>query len=287
MKRSINGLLLGIVTLLVAAPAAQAQLVLVPKGSKISVVLLTSLKSNGSRVGDRVKATTLEESNDILPEGTMITGTVTEVQPREKNQSGMVKVVFTRATLSNGRNLWMEAEPEEFKVASSGGNTQKNAVTGAAIGAGAGLILNKNKETGAVIGGLLGGLIGASSTSKSTSSDFEIKSGATIRLVLTKSMKVPDFSATPAREEVAPIPAPAAPTPPTAPAHGDHHAASDAPMKAGATDKADEASAAEAPSSKPVAPKPTSTVKPAAKPKANTKAGAKKKPGLKKKATNP
>jgi hypothetical protein len=133
------------------APRVEYRELKVPAGTALPLELQTPLSSETSPVETpvqaRLKQAVSVDGYSVLPAGTQLSGTVTEV-----GQAGRVKgrarlvFAFTEATIDNGREK-LRTNPLTFEGEASKGEDATK------IGAGAGI--------GAVIGGLLGGGSGA------------------------------------------------------------------------------------------------------------------------------
>ncbi len=176
--------LLSLLTL-AAFGSAVAETYNIPKNTKVPAVLLTAIDSKTVRVGDKVKANSLSDDPSIFPEGTVFAGYVTEFTPKTKKSSAKLVFSFTKAVLPGGQAVKIEGMPVDTGIKSDKGRTSTDATTGAGIGAAAGVLLNKNKGSGAIIGGLIGGAVGAA-TSKPR--EVVIKAGKNFNVLLVKAV---------------------------------------------------------------------------------------------------
>ncbi|MFN2637554.1 MAG: peptidoglycan-binding domain-containing protein [Gemmatimonadaceae bacterium] len=106
--KSLAGGLATLFAAFAAAPelSAQARLTL-PAGTVIMVRTTTALESSTARVGQTfetiVDDTVQADDYTVIPGGSRIRGTITFVQPANRQQSGVIEVNFDRLTLSDGR----------------------------------------------------------------------------------------------------------------------------------------------------------------------------------------
>jgi hypothetical protein len=123
----------------------------VPAGTTLSLELKSAVASDVSEVEDTVRATLRQpmrvNGEEVLPAGTELAGTVTEVE-RAGRVKGRARVAFRFTSLRyDGERLPVQTEAiEQVAEATKGEDATK-------IGVGAG--------AGAVIGGILGGKAGA------------------------------------------------------------------------------------------------------------------------------
>lgn len=101
---------LGLMTMLAAAPALEAQNRLaLPRGSVILVRTTTPLQSSNARVGQTFETNVLDSVRingyTVIPAGSRIRGIVKVVQPATRQQSGVIEVGFDRLTLSDGTSF--------------------------------------------------------------------------------------------------------------------------------------------------------------------------------------
>ena len=135
-----------------AAPARPAfRSVSIPAGTTLPLSLTTSIASDTSAVEDAVSAELTQaitiDGRDVLPAGTQLTGTVTEVAGSGRVK-GRAVIAFRFTSLRLGSEQYdVQAAPLSHLAAATKGEDA------AKIGIGAG--------AGAIIGGLLGGKDGA------------------------------------------------------------------------------------------------------------------------------
>jgi hypothetical protein len=186
--------------------AAQQQ-VSIPEGTVIELRMDTSLSSASSRVNDAFKASVLRslslDGRIAVPEGSIVSGRVTTVQPAERSShSGVIGVEFNQLSISGrayailGTLTSLRADErkqiidEESRVTGKS-STQRNILFiggGAGVGAAVGAIAGGGK--GAGIGALTGGGIGALGALFSRGSEAEVPVGAEVAMQLVRAVNV-------------------------------------------------------------------------------------------------
>lgn len=135
-------------------PVAKFREYLVPEGTALKLTLRTSVSSETSHAGDRIEATLTEavrvDDVEVLPEGSVIQGTVTEAE-----SAGKVKGRASLAIHFDSVEARQERYPIAAGLAAEAKSTKKKDAATIGIGAGAGAII------GAVIGGGKGAATGA------------------------------------------------------------------------------------------------------------------------------
>lgn len=183
----------------VAQQAAYQQAVL-PADTVLRVRLNDPLGSDRSRPGDRFSATV---EDPTLPDGTLIRGVVTRVQPAVSGVPGKIAFDFRSLELPSGQRIPIEATPIGLDsrsvrttpsgrmVATSHGKTNTGAYAGygAAGGLAIGSLIGKN-----VVGGLLGAgagyLLGKHHAKKDERRDVVLKDGAEMGVRLDEPITV-------------------------------------------------------------------------------------------------
>lgn len=196
----------------------------VPPGTHILLSMINSVSSKQTQVGDRIYLETafpvLSGNKIVIPQGSWVTGTVTEVKRAERmRRRGELQVRFDSLTLPNGvsRNFNSDLgsvdardplKHEHDKVTSSQGNgaaaetvaitTASGAGLGAAIGSGAGHVVQ-----GTVIGAGAGAAAGMIGVLMMHGPEASLSKGATVEMVLDRSLTFEaadlDFSSAPPR----------------------------------------------------------------------------------------
>jgi len=148
----------------------------ITRDTVIPLRLDTKLTSNNNQNGDKFTATVRGEGGRYLdlPEGTVIEGFVRDAEPASGSHGGSLDLRFTHIRFPNGNRypIGGAVTPLDDKnivksangryVAKGGANSYIG--QGAALGAGAGLVIGSFKGKavgGAVLGGALGALVGS------------------------------------------------------------------------------------------------------------------------------
>ncbi len=198
----------------------------VAPGTRILLSMINSVSTKQARVGDRIYLETafpvLSSNKIVIPQGSWVTGTVTDVKrPGRVKGRGELQVRFDSLTLPNGVNRDFRADlgsidarddqtlkPEQSKISGPGdkkgdvgtviGATTAGTVIGSGIGAAAG-----NAARGAGIGagaGVAAGLLGVLLT---RGPDATLSKGSTVEMVLDRTLTYRetdlDFSNAPPR----------------------------------------------------------------------------------------
>jgi hypothetical protein len=207
-------------------PQAPSNSLRIPPGTHILLNMINSVSTKQAQVGDRIYLETafpvLSGDRIIIPQGSWVTGTVTEVKrPGRVKGHGELQVHFDSLTLPNGvsRNFRSDLgaidarddqtlKREQNKISGPGnkkgdvgtvvGASTAGTVIGSGVGAAAG-----NVEKGAGIGvaaGAAAGLLGVLTT---RGPDATLNKGSTVEMVLDRSLTFDesevDFSNVPPR----------------------------------------------------------------------------------------
>lgn len=97
-----------------AMRAQVAGSITLPAGTKIKVELRSSLDTAHAKVGERVQAVTIADvkvhGQKLLPRGSKLLGSITEVTPAESTQSpSHLAIVFTQARTKKGQAVLLDA----------------------------------------------------------------------------------------------------------------------------------------------------------------------------------
>jgi hypothetical protein len=190
-----------------AAPPADE--VTVPAGTKIPLALINSLNTKRSAEGDRVYLQTsfpiMIGGRIIIPRGSYVAGTVTEVKrPGKVKGKGEIYLRFDSLTLPNGVTRDFRArlggsdtgdfDREEGKIRGEGdkaGDTRRVGETTAA-GAGVGTVAGAaagHAGMGAGIGAAAGAAAGLASVLVSRGPDLILPKGTSFEMVLDRGLK--------------------------------------------------------------------------------------------------
>lgn len=207
------------------APAPEGSFSVAP-GTHILLSMINSVSTKQAQVGDRIYLETafpvLSGRRMVIPQGSWVTGTVTEVKrPGRVKGRGELQVHFDSLTLPNGVNRNFRSDlgaldarddetlkREQSKVTSPGGKkddvgtvvgaTTAGTVIGSGVGAAAG-----NVARGAGIGAGAGAAAGLLGVLLTRGPDATLSKGSTVEMVLDRTLTFQeselDFSNAPPR----------------------------------------------------------------------------------------
>lgn len=174
-------------------PVARFREYTVPDGTVLHARLDSNLGSDTSRVGDEVEAVLTEnvtvDGVDVLPQGSVLKGTVTTAQP-----SGNVKgraslgAQFRSVTLPSGGETYALSTGMRHTAAATKGSDAKKIGIPAAGGAIVGAILGGKK--GALIGTTIGGGAGAIVVLTTSGPEVRYAKGAILSMPLETAIDV-------------------------------------------------------------------------------------------------
>jgi hypothetical protein len=161
-----------------------------PEGTEVSVRLEQPLSSRTARLEDRFEATVARpvyvDGRIVIPDGSRVQGTVTEVQRAQRPaRGGRLNLAFDRLLLDDGSTIDLTARLVQVHEDVGSGDTVKHGAIGAAIGGILGKVIGGTK--GAIVGVLLGGAGGAISSS---GDDVELPAGTVFTLQLDRAVNV-------------------------------------------------------------------------------------------------
>lgn len=180
----------------------------IPAGTKIDVVLTSTLSSSTSQAGDPFDASLQDPifsgGEEIIPAGSTLRGHVTFVQPAGRVKGkGAMRLVGDSIVTKAGREFTFKAEitnsaSSDVKVKGDEGTLQgkgkgvkktaKDAGIGAAVGAGAGT-LTVGGGTGALYGAGIGAAVGALSNLLKHNKGVVLPVGTSLTFILTSPAK--------------------------------------------------------------------------------------------------
>lgn len=201
----------------------------IASGTHILLSMINSVSTKQAQIGDRIYLETafpvLSGNKIVIPQGSWVTGTVTEVKrPGRVKGKGELQVRFDSLTLPNGVNRDFRADlgaidarddqtlkREESKVTGPGdkkgdvgtviGATTAGTVIGSGVGAAAG-----NVARGAGIGAGAGAAAGLLGVLLTRGPDATLSKGSTVEMVLDRSLTYQqselDFSNAPPRAAI-------------------------------------------------------------------------------------
>jgi len=146
--------------------------------------------SRTARLEDRFEATVARpvylDGRIVIPDGSRVQGTVTEVQRAQRPaRGGRLNLAFDRLLLDDGSTVDLTARVVQVHEDIGSGDTVKQGAIGAAIGGILGKVLGGTK--GAIVGVLIGGAGGAIA---SNGDDVELPAGTVFTLQLDRAVNV-------------------------------------------------------------------------------------------------
>jgi hypothetical protein len=210
-------------------PDAQPGVFSVAPGTRILLSMINSVSTKQAQIGDRIYLETafpvLTGNKIVIPQGSWVTGTVTEVKrPGRVAGKGQLQVRFDSLTLPNGVSRDFRADlgaidarddqtlkREDSKITGPGdkkgdvgtvvGTTTAGTVIGSGVGAAAG-----NVARGAGIGAGAGAAAGLLGVLLTRGPDATLSKGSTVEMVLDRSLSYQeselDFSNAPPRAAI-------------------------------------------------------------------------------------
>jgi type IV secretion system protein VirB10 len=196
----------------VASPAPPSPEYVVAPGTRIPLGLINSVSTKSAAEGDRVYLETvfpiLTNGRIVIPPGSWVSGTVTEVKrPGRVKGRGELYLRFDSLTLPNGVTRDFRARVggidgrggEEFdkaegKIRSEGNKAGDARTIGEAAGAGAGIGLiagaaNKNYAMGGAIGAAAGATVGLMAVLLTRGPDAVLAKGSTIEMITDRPLQ--------------------------------------------------------------------------------------------------
>ncbi len=164
----------------------------VPSGTAVAVSVNTLISSETAKVGDTwtgvVKDPVMVDGRTIIPAGSTVTGTVTEVTPAARGSRASLDLAMSSVEV-NGRSYDLHGGTESIVA----GSTRARNLGAIAGGAAAGALIGKavgGGGKGALIGGLLGGAAAGGAVAKSKGYQVVIKEGTGITFTTTESVAI-------------------------------------------------------------------------------------------------
>ena len=161
-------------------------------GSFLDVAVNDTISTKTAKVGDAFTGTVVANVSDgrgatVIPQGSQVHGTVTEVQ------TGQLTLSVSSVTI-RGKDYGLAAKIDSLETVKQskgiGGNDVAKVGIGAAAGALLGRVIGGNTK-GAVIGGVVGAAAGTGVAAKTHGSYVALPKGAHINLTLTAALVVP------------------------------------------------------------------------------------------------
>jgi type IV secretion system protein VirB10 len=193
---------------LVLVSALSAQTYTVDTGTRIALGLINSVSTKHSAVGDRIYLETVFpvviQNHIIIPPGSYVTGTVTEIKrPGRVKGRGELYVRFDTITLPNGvtrefrsrlgsidarGNEKLDQKEGQIQAESNKGGDAKVVAETATTGALIGLAASHAGAAGAGIGGAAGAAAGLAGVLLTRGPDATLDKGSTIEMVLDRPL---------------------------------------------------------------------------------------------------
>ena len=161
-------------------------------GAFLDVAVNDTISTKTAKVGDAFTGTVVANVSDgrgatVIPQGSQVHGTVTEVQ------TGQLTLSVSSVTI-RGKDYGLAAKIDSLETVKQskgiGGNDVAKVGIGAAAGALLGRVIGGNTK-GAVIGGVVGAAAGTGVAAKTHASYVALPKGAHINLTLTAALVVP------------------------------------------------------------------------------------------------
>src|SRR5580704_6975135 len=171
---------------------AKKEPIIVPTGTSVTISLTTALGSKLSQAGQTftgvIAKGVLVGSEVALPEGTKVSGTVTDAKPLGKFAGEAVMQVRLDSISLNGVDLPVQAALRTFSAKGKGKRTAVIAGGGAALGGIIGALAGGGK--GAAIGLAAGGGAGAGGAALTGNKDILLPAESAVTFQLSQSLEV-------------------------------------------------------------------------------------------------
>ena len=171
-------------------------MVAVPAGTSVTVSLLTHLRSDSSKVGDRFVAKTTEpiEINGVtvFPAGSEVRGHLTEVEEPHRTK-GRAKIVLNAELIidASGRVHDLETKPIVIEAKADAVSDAGKVAIGGVAGGVLGALVSKKKAKGAAIGAVAGAAAGGAVALATKGKQLDLAPGETFGMELAKPTEVP------------------------------------------------------------------------------------------------
>ncbi len=207
-----------------ATPAAAAETLMIPSGTKVPVALKHAISTKGTRTGDAVYAETtfpvVANNRVLIPAGTYVQGRISEIQ-RGGRIKGRAQVLmhFTSLIYPSGYTVILPGAVENAPgldktgVKDEEGTLQKDGQTGSKAGtiattAGTGAVVGGLSQggKGALIGAGVGGAVGTAIAMLTRGNDVKMDAGTTLELVVQRDVpldasRVPNVTRAPGSDQ--------------------------------------------------------------------------------------
>jgi len=166
---------------------------LLPAGTPVDVTIDQAIDTRTAQVGDewrgRVQRSVVVNGRIVIPAGTQVAGTVTDVQPATRNSRAILGLGLESMS-QDGRDVSLPASMEPIVA----GTQRANDIALTAGGAAAGAILGgavSHSGKGALLGGLLGGVAGnLYGRSRNNNSQLQLKAPFTVEFTVDEPVAV-------------------------------------------------------------------------------------------------
>ena len=163
-----------------------------PAGAFLDVAVNDTISSKTAKAGQAFTGTVVDNVSDghgaiVIPQGSQIHGTVSEVQ------TGQLTLAVSSVTI-RGREYGLSAKIDSLETVKQGKGVGGGDVAKVGIGAAAGALLGRvigGNTKGAVIGGVVGAAAGTGVAAATHGSYVMLPKGAHINLSLTAPLVVP------------------------------------------------------------------------------------------------
>jgi hypothetical protein len=177
------------------SPKPQPVVVTVPTGTDLDVALFVGASSKTSAVGDAVRARVTKavvvDGVIVVPEGTIVDGTVTEAIPSKKiGGVASLGLRFDAIELPGGEKAEIAAGLHEQGKSETGkdAGTIAGATAGGAL---LGRLLSKHDKTkGTLIGAVVGAAAGTGAAAATKGQEVELPAGTTLALHLEQPLPI-------------------------------------------------------------------------------------------------
>lgn len=167
-------------------------------GTRFDIAATDTITSQTAKAGDIFSARVVEDVRNaagvvVIPAGSMVNGTVTEVKPAPNPRTPGTLTLSIASITVRGTSYPIAATIDSVETTHKGrGVTTGDAAkvgAGAVAGAVIGRVIGGNRK-GTIIGGVVGGIAGAGVAVESKDSDIVLPAGAHIIVSLTQDLAV-------------------------------------------------------------------------------------------------
>jgi len=173
-------------------PQPVVRTITIPSGTTIPVRVTQTLDSASTQQGERfsgaVATDIVQDGMVVIPRGSAVSGTVTEVQEAAHFKGSSLLTVELTGVTVRGQNIPLSVTPYSVEGKGRGKNTAVKTGVGAAAGAILGGIFGGGK--GAAIGAAAGGGTGAGINAVTRGEQVQIPSESVVRFSLTNAVAV-------------------------------------------------------------------------------------------------